>query len=434
MGDIVEIKDCCRLLIKKYIKEYEINHTKDDTYNLIIHILENTNLNLLPDELQFMDNELLVNELGNIVLEEIRNSKLPISEIEERLICIIFNNKFNNKSNSEYCSKNQENNHKRINLSKKAIRGIALFGTFSLLTITAHSIKSNTNKSQITNLSIDSQYFDNDVSLIDSINNVTRDKVITIKETIENIGNTATNIKEKLENYKKEYIKIHQMVNEMNKKKILYSSKKYNSIDDILKRQKELESLNLSDEDKIYKDCKLSAPLQWFIYELSIMNEKPIDLTFSIIHTETRGEFNSSNIESYNGIGNYDLGLTQQNSRNSLHSFCKKYNIDYNDEDEYKYAYKLVRDNDYVNLICCFLNYQAIDERLDEYNAKEYAGYYNGWINWEKKEISRQYVDIFSEAYGKLYTLHHNIESKNIFKKEKKKYQKMLNRVNKWAG
>ena len=173
-----------------------------------------------------------------------------------------------------------------------------------------------------------------------------------------------------------------------------------NNIEDIYKRQKSLESLDLCDNDKIYKDCPLSPEVQIFIYQLSVSKGYPINLAFSIIDTETMGFFNSSGELSCNSSDNYDLGLTQQNSDYSVRDlFCQKYNIDFEE------ACELVRYNDYVNLVACFLKFDEIRNSLPKnYDINEFAGYYNGWINWKDNSISRSYVKRFDNAYNKKFT------------------------------
>lgn len=180
---------------------------------------------------------------------------------------------------------------------------------------------------------------------------------------------------------------------------ILYNFSEINSLQEIYDRQNSLESLNLTDEDKIYKDCPLSPEIQWFIYQLSITNGYPVNLAFSIIDTETMGEFNSSGEISYNTSTNYDLGLTQQNSDYSVKSlFCEKYDVNFFD------GCDLVRYNDYANLVACFLKFNEIRENLPEdYDINEFAGYYNGWCNWRNNSISRNYVERFDLAYTKKF-------------------------------
>ena len=66
---------------------------------------------------------------------------------------------------------------------------------------------------------------------------------------------------------------------------------------------------------------------------------------------------------------------------------------------KYNKIYKLMKDNDYINIMGCFLEYKEISSRFDSYNPKEFAGCYNGWLLWKKKKTSVEYVDIFLDAY-----------------------------------
>ncbi|MCI8347420.1 MAG: hypothetical protein HFJ12_05710 [Bacilli bacterium] len=206
-------------------------------------------------------------------------------------------------------------------------------------------------------------------------------------------------------------------IEEDKKNEVLNDFRKCKTIDSILKRQEELESLGLTNSDKLYKDCKLSAPLQRFIYEQSLAWKlTPPDFSFAIIDTETRGGFGSSGSRTYNKSSNTsDLGLTQQNDYYRVRPFAQAYGI------SYKKAKNLVQHNDYVNVVCAFLEYQEIASHFDEFNAEEYAGCYNGWLKWRSISSSRNYVRIFQNAYQNKYTKYHKIQSVNTIKKGENK-------------
>ena len=199
------------------------------------------------------------------------------------------------------------------------------------------------------------------------------------------------------------------------KREVLNDFYECDSIEKIYKRQSELENLDLTDEDKIYENCKLSAPLQHFIYEQSIINEIPFDFLMSIIYVETRGNFNSSGQVACNGEGNYDLGLTQQNTVSSLPNFQANYNLSYDD------CYNLLKDNDYANVCSAFLGIKEIKKQYPEFNEYEYAGCYNGWLNWRNYSTSCEYVSMFDDAYNNVFTKHHSIEKKKTESNTNKK-------------
>lgn len=206
-----------------------------------------------------------------------------------------------------------------------------------------------------------------------------------------------------------------QLIQIKHKNDILNTYKKCDTIEDILRRQGELECLGLTDEDKIYKDCPASAEIQHFIYEQSIANNKPFDFLMSIIYAETRGNFNSSGLSIYNPDSNsYDLGYTQQNSLSSLPKFANKYNVSFDD------AWYLVQNNDYANICAAFLLIDEINKRHTEYDAYEYAGCYNGWLGWRNYSSSQDYVfNHFSKGYDEVFTNHHYIENNKILDGEK---------------
>ena len=194
------------------------------------------------------------------------------------------------------------------------------------------------------------------------------------------------------------------------KEEVLNDFSLCDTLDKVYKRQEELENLGLIDSDKIYENCALSASLQHFIYEQSIENEIPFDFLLSIIYVETRGNFNSSGQVGVNDEGNWDLGLTQQNSISSLSNFQEKYGVDGFNE-----AYELLRYNDYVNVCAAFLVCEEINKQFDSFDPYEYAGCYNGWLNWREYETSLEYVKIFQEAYDTVFVEHHTVEKeKNV--------------------
>lgn len=192
-----------------------------------------------------------------------------------------------------------------------------------------------------------------------------------------------------------------------NKNDVLNHYTKCDTLEKIFERQEQLESLSLTDEDKIYQDCPLSAELQRFIYEQSTLNDMPFDFLLSIIHVESRGNFNSSGQVGYNSSTSHDLGLTQQNTISSLPNFMKTYNVSYED------GYQLLKDNDYANVCAAILVCNEINKQFSEYDPYEFAGCYNGWLNWRNYSVSREYVSMFQEVYDEIYTNYHEIEKNN---------------------
>ena len=391
-------------LIKEFFNEYETNHNEEEVYELAASILQKYDIEELPDSLSNINKNVLSRELGKMILDKVEKSESNSEKTIELVSLVISNNIKPKKS-------------KKLELNDKLIKNLTIFSTVLALSLSGFSMVKSSNNIEKECISPKKIEFD-----INSISNL---KNYVVKR----IDNSKTIIYNKAKNFQNEIIKVGKDIQTAEKNKVLYNFKKCKTVDDILKRQKELESLNLTKKDKIYKDCKLAAPLQWFIYEQSVLNNLPTDLTFSIIHTETRGSFNSSGIESYNEWdGSYDLGLTQQNTKSSVVSFCQKYNIS-----EEK-ARKLVRDNDYVNIVSCFLEYDEIKARIKNYDPIEYAGCYNGWLSWRQKEISRNYVEIFGNAYTNKYNKHHNVISKRKIKNKKEKSLNLLRKINNYMG
>ena len=408
-------------LIKAYLKEYSIVHTKEDTIELIKNLISKKDIGNLPNKLAEIGVEKLSEYTSNIILEDIRKNEINDSRKIELIPLIVANNMIVKDSKES----------RKIKISSKAFKRF-LFATATLLVavITTSSYK-NTSKEEETKCISDNK---NNINL-DYVNTNTISRIVS--NHYMSLINITNDLQKQIKKEHKRIIKIQKArmkkIESAEKKKVLYDFKKRKTINDILKRQKELEKLGLTEEDKLYKDCKLSAPLQWFIYEQATVSGFPADLLFSTIDTETMGEFNSSGLESYNPSYNgdtskdsYDLGLTQQNTNSALLIFCERYGVDCNDSDEYNMIYKLMRDNDYINVVSCCLEYKELSSRQDSFDPIEYAGCYNGGALWRTKKISRAYVVRFENSYYGKFTKYHSIDSVNKAREKKKKNIKVL--------
>lgn len=392
-----------QLQIKSFLKSYRITHNEKETLDLIKLIL-NGKKNKIPNELKSIRKDKLRSNLGAIILENIRNNDSNKDEVVDLIPIIIENNIRINSKN-------------KLKVNNKLLERISIC-TMALMLSLGHFNCSDKKENLINEEKSKSITIDNLDLNIEKI-----DEVINSDEKNTNI--VLVKSVEKTPKNKQEDKKQSHEIEKVNKEDVLYNFKKCKTIDDILNRQKQIESLNLKDKDKLYKDCSLSAQIQWFIYEQATVNGFPADLIFSTIYTESRGNYNSSGEESYNKSNDsYDLGLTQQNTKSSLINFCNYYNIDYNNNDEYKNAYKLMRDNDYINIVGCILEYKEIEARFDSYNPKEFAGCYNGWLLWKNKKTSVEYVEIFLNAYYNIFTSYHEVTSKKEVKNKQEEGRK----------
>ena len=401
-----------QLLIKSFLKSYRITHTEDETIELVKSILIGEK-NIIPIELESIGKDRLSSNLGAIILESIRNSISNKEEVINLIPIIIENN----------IRINSKKNQKKLKINNRLLERISIC-TMALMLSLGNFNCSNKKENLISEETSKSITIDNLELNIEKINEIIQINGEDNKIALTKITEQTTQINKVNKNQ-------NQEIDKANKETVLYNFKKYKTIDEILKRQKELESLNLKDKDKLYKKCSLSAPIQWFIYEQATVNGFPADLIFSTIYTESRGNYNSSGEESYNKCNDsYDLGLTQQNTKSSLISFCKYYNVDYSDNNEYKKVYKLMRDNDYINVIGCLLEYKEIESRFDSYNPEEFAGCYNGWLLWKNKKTSVEYVDIFLDAYYNTFTSYHTVTSKKEAENKLKDGIKKLKKLN----
>lgn len=363
--------------IKDFLESYVLYHDDEEIRFMIKKIILKKEVDILPSYLKVYPKEELSLHLSNLILKNLSNEKLKKYNLEQYIDVI-------NMSNIE--DEKQHNHGILYKLKRKLMIGtITTMTAVSGFSIGAkeHSAK---NSAKVDNTEIK--------------NSQTKFKVRIVK--------TPKSIKIKEETNPKKIKKVKLKQEKIN---ALNNYSEYSTIDQIKARELELKRANLTNNDKLYKKCKLSAEVQQFIYEQSIVNKIPADFTFAIIHTETRGQFNSSKEVSVNGKDNYDIGLTQQNTKDSLPQFQSKYKLSYKD------AYNLLKNNDYASVVGAFIEYNEIAKRFDNYNPYEYAGCYNGWLNWRNKEISLQYVKIFENAYNNIYTQHHTVEKKKVLSK-----------------
>lgn len=380
-------------LILEELKSYRLYHTKEETMQFMKDIIEQNESMYMPLIFKNIDSKILSENLSNMVLKQIKSDAQNKIDLSSLLPSIV-------KNSIEITDLRKD----------KSILGPVLFaGALSIVVALAgvHSIKNNTRSNDIP-------------KTVTSINN-DEDKTIT-GSSIKNFTVTPSALNEDNSKYvlsnlkvtrKKASVKKIKKLNGNSIKKLLLDNfYEIKSLEDIYKRQKELESLNLTKSDKIYKNCKLDPAIQRFIYEQSIINGIPVDFMFSIIATESRGQYNSSGEESYNAPGNYDLGLTQQNTKSALVTFREKYGLSYDE------AYELLKYNDYANVVSAFLEVKEIASRFNEFDPIEYAGCYNGWLNWKNYSVSQQYVSIFKKYYYDEFTKYHD---KKQFKVKKGK-------------
>lgn len=217
---------------------------------------------------------------------------------------------------------------------------------------------------------------------------------------------------------------VHEEQVKKDKYSFLFEKTQINSLNDIYSLQSQIESLNLTDDDKIYKDCPLSANIQWFIIKESIERKIPSDFIFSIINKESNGNFNTSGVQSnQNSDGSYDYGLTQQNSKYAVPSFAKKYNLSLED------TLYLIKYNDYANIIAfcdtvdekieIINNIRRINnqEELKDFDVYLIASNYNGGAS--PSEFSKQYAYDVENLMETIYT--HDYENFTLVEEKKKR-------------
>ena len=433
-----------RFIANNFISNYSANHSRKEVINLLKEVIDKKNVEELPESLKQLDKEKLSLEFSKIVFEhnkyflpdereyyvntilptvikQIKAEKEKKSQKVNKVINIVNKLKINIQN-----FKNKLQEKEALILNKKVVLGTivastVLVGTANIKpTVENINVKvtteTNDNNTDVINrvvkagdarVVVDSTYEmseeelkykdigTNDESNIVASNGLTVGIDSTFELTEEQ--KEARRLEEIKEQERKEAERREQEEYRLASKKqeIFNNPREINTLNDIFEAQEELESLGLTDEDKIYPDCPLSASLQWFIDGQARLRGLPTAFPISIVSTETRGQFNSSGVTAHNTNGTVDLGLSQQNSKYPVPSFAKKYNIDYNT------AYLLIRDNDYVNMVCAFDTIAEIDRVKGNFQPTEYAGCYNGWLKWRNYETSRQYVTIFNEAYGK---------------------------------
>lgn len=370
----------------EFLEEYQFHHSDEKTMRLVQAILSKKEVSILTEGLKCFGKEELSKELERLIIEKAYDKEYQNYHLDKFLPILA--------------------SDKKVKPSYK-LKKVAITGSIIAMT-TLTSISGFLFSSYSKNKSRDTLKQSTITHQVASTNTTTHPQE-------ENLSTTQESIEE-LQKKKEELLKAEKKRLEKEKQRVLNTFSKCDTIKKIKKRQKELENLKLTDKDKLYQKCPLSPALQHFIYEQSIVNGYPPDLMIAIIDTETRGKFDSSGIASYNeGNNTYDLGLTQQNSKESLLNFCKVYNI------RYKPAYKLVQNNDYVNVCSAFLEFKEISTKVTVFDPYEYAGHYNYWIRWKTHDGAVYYVELFTNAYDNIYTKYHQVEQKKVLTKTKKK-------------
>lgn len=367
-------------LLLEFLEAYQLRHSDEKTMRLVKAILSKREISILPDDLKKIEKEELSKELERLIIEKAYDEEYKIYHLD-RFLPIFMPDK---KSKPSYKLKKAAITGSIIAIT--TITGVS--GALFRMKSEKSSEQQSVNTTQVTSMSTAAP----------------RGEEPSTQESIE-----------ELQKRKEELLKAEKERLEKEKQKVLTTFSECKSIKKIKLRQKQLENLKLTKKDKIYKKCPLSAELQHFIYEQSIINGFPADLMIAIIATETRGKFDSSGIASYNDNNTYDLGLTQQNSKESLLNFCKVYNI------KYKAASELVQNNDYVNVCSAFLEFKEISTVVTDFDPYEYAGHYNDWINWKTNDGAIYYVEWFTNAYDNIYTKHHQVEQKKVLTKSTKR-------------
>lgn len=138
--------------------------------------------------------------------------------------------------------------------------------------------------------------------------------------------------------------------------------------------QEELTATNRIYTYNELKDC---------IYEKSEEYGVPFDVMTTIGHQESDGKWNTNGVKSYTG----DYGQYQINFRWNLDVI--KNDLGFNEDDLQYNPYKSIEAAAYqVKKIMNLYGYT-----IDNYDAKEIFGTYNGWINWKENEMATSYAE-----------------------------------------
>jgi|GEM_PF-2724156 len=128
----------------------------------------------------------------------------------------------------------------------------------------------------------------------------------------------------------------------------------------------------------------LSYELQQYMYEISLKYDVPFPVLMTISHVESGGEFNTNGIVSNTN----DYGLMQINECNINYI---KDSLGFNKDD--------ILNDPYKNIEASAFLIRDIYSIKENQELEEIFGIYNGWINWEKKNTSLDYVSKSLELY-----------------------------------
>lgn len=138
---------------------------------------------------------------------------------------------------------------------------------------------------------------------------------------------------------------------------------------------------------------------QKYIYEMSIKYDVPFNILMTIVDNESAGVFNTNGkISEYD-----DYGLFQINICN--HDLIFK---------ELGYDSKDLLNDPYKNIEAASFLLKKICNMYNKDDYENILGTYNGWINWQSKETSRNYAINGIEKINSIY----NKTNEELFEKE----------------
>ena len=144
--------------------------------------------------------------------------------------------------------------------------------------------------------------------------------------------------------------------------------------------------------EKIYYDFPCSNELQDHIFNMDKKYNVPFDIIMTILHQESGGTWQSNGVISKTN----DYGIAQINVCN--HEYIYQ-NLGFTSDDILYNPYKAIEAQAF--LLRDIINLYGYTDDIDYENV---FGTYNGWVNWENIQSSREYVEscmeILQEKFG----------------------------------
>ncbi len=148
-------------------------------------------------------------------------------------------------------------------------------------------------------------------------------------------------------------------------------------------------------EEKTFYSCSCPLELQKFIYEKCLQFGVPFRVMMSIGHQESGGSWNNNGkVSSTNDYGEFQINACNMQELYQVFGYEKE---------NYEDFVSAMKNDSYRNAEASVYLISKICKMYDKEDYENIFGTYNGWVNWQKKSISQNYVKKCLEYMNTIY-------------------------------